>query len=403
MHLHLHFRLIVGERILKNYRLPWERIILERAILHPALPIRIVDPASEALLWVVRACLELRRLDPIALRSWQATKRKFACDRPLLAARVDRMMFNQLAARLLSEDLADAVCSSLFSEQVVEDQRRLRRRVQAHFAAHRTYNTVEARLRAAGRAILWAVGSLNKRYLHAPRPWGRRAPGGGCVVAFIGIDGSGKTTVVGAVRAWLGSEIDVLPIYFGTGGGRPSLFFRPFKLMVPLITPLIGTKPKGASHGRVSNDAPGLLYGVLLTVWATVVAVEKRFKLLAARRGADRGLVVLADRYPQNEVLDFNDGPLLTRLPTAPRWLRRFEAGTYALARRLPPDLVIKLEVMPKTVARREPDMDPAVIRARIEAIPRIAFPGARVVCIDAERPLADVVHAVKHEIWRLL
>jgi hypothetical protein len=262
---------------------------------------------------------------------------------------------------------------------------------------------VLTRQEAAGRAILWAVGSLNKRYLHAPRPWSRRAPGGGCVVAFIGIDGSGKTTVVGAVRAWLGSEIDVLPIYFGTGAGRPSLFLRPFKLMVPLITPLIGTKPKGASHGRVSNDAPGLLYGVLLTVWATVVAVEKRFKLLAARRGADRGLVVLADRYPQNEVLDFNDGPLLTRLLTAPRWLRRFEAGTYALAHRLPPDLVIKLEVMPKTVARREPDMDPAVIRARIEAIPRIAFPGARVVCIDAERPLADVVHAVKHEIWRLL
>src|SRR5262249_31457155 len=254
-------------------------VILERAIRHPTFPIRMVDPASEALLWVVRACLELRRLDPITLRRWQATKRKFAYDQRLLAARVDRGMLRQLAARLLSEDLADSVCSSVFGEQGVDDQRRLRRRVQAHFAAHRTYNTVEARLRAVGRAVLWALGSLNKRLLQVPRPWSRRAPGGGCVTAFIGIDGSGKTTVVAAVRAWLGSEIDVLPIYFGTGAGRPSLFLLPFKLMVSLITPLIGTKPKGASHGRVSSDAPGVLYSVLLTVWATVVAVEKRIKL----------------------------------------------------------------------------------------------------------------------------
>src|SRR5215469_7966395 len=50
IHLHLHFRLIVGERLLKNYRLPWEAIILSRAILHPTFSIRILDPTSEALL-----------------------------------------------------------------------------------------------------------------------------------------------------------------------------------------------------------------------------------------------------------------------------------------------------------------------------------------------------------------
>ena len=83
--------------------------------------------------------------------------------------------------------------------------------------------------------------------------------------------------------------------------------------MVPLITLLLKTKPKGASHGKISGRAPGLLYSVLLMVWATVVVVEKRIKLLAARRGANRGLVVLTDRYPQNEILGFNEGPLLTR------------------------------------------------------------------------------------------
>jgi hypothetical protein len=47
--------------------------------------------------------------------------------------------------------------------------------------------------------------------------------------------------------------------------------------------------------------------------------------------------------------------------------------------------------------------MDPAVIRERIRDLPLLAFPGARVVCMDAEQPLEQVIRAVKKEIWRLL
>jgi hypothetical protein len=138
-------------------------------------------------------------------------------------------------------------------------------------------------------------------------------------------------------------------------------------------------------------------------IWATVVALEKRIKLLAARRGASRGIIVVADRYPQNEILLFNDGPLLPRLKWAPSRLRRIEASAYELAHRLPPDLVIRLEVPPETTARREPDMDLSVIRERIDAIKHLTFPGARVVGVDARQPLAQVIRAVKREVWRLL
>lgn len=223
------------------------------------------------------------------------------------------------------------------------------------------------------------------------------------MVAVIGVDGSGKSTVVATIRAWLGQEIDVVPIYFGTGGGRPSLILWPFKLMVPLITLFLKTKPKGASHGRISDRNPGMLYSVLLMVWATIVAVEKRIKLSTAHRGANRGLLVLTDRYPQNEILGFNEGPLMSRLTRVPIWLRRFEATAYSLAHRLPPDLVIKLVVTPETAARREPDMDPVVMRTRIADLPRLTFPGARVMSIDAEQPFIDVIRMVKREIWRLL
>lgn len=403
VHLHLHFRLVTGEPLLKNYRLPWEDAVLDRAVRHPTLPIRVLDPASEALVLVARAAVEPSRMDPVALRQRAATQRKFELDREDLRTRLDRMTLRQRAGEVFAADLADLIVDAVFCGKPLARQGHLRRRIRRELAAHRVYTAAEARLRSGTRAVLWATGNLNKRLFRTPRPWSRRAPGGGRVVAVIGVDGSGKSTVVAAIRAWLGTEIDVMPVYFGTGDGRPSLLLLPLKMMVPAINRLRRTKPRGASHGRVSDRAPGRLYSLLMMVWAAAVAMEKRGKLRATHRGAGRGLVVVADRYPQNEDVGYNDGPLLPRLARAPHWLRRFEAHAYMLARNLPPDLVLKLEVTPETAARREPDMDPAVIRQRVAAARRLIFPGAHVVRVDAEQPLEDVIRSVKREIWCLL
>jgi hypothetical protein len=403
VHVHLHFRLIAGASLLKNYHIPWEEALAAGAVAHPALPIRMLNPIDEALLLIVRACLELRRSDPVVLRNWQTMTRKFALDRTDLATRVPRSALRTRAIELFGDDLADIVADALYCQPALEDQKHLRRRIRRYFAPHRTYNTFEAGLRSLIRSVHLCAGYLNKRFLWAPRPWSQRAPGGGHVVAVVGVDGSGKSTIVATIREWLGQEMDVIPIYFGTGAGRPSLVLWPLKLMVPLITPLFKTKPKGSSHGKISDRPPGRLYSTLLAIWATASAIEKRIKLAATHRGARRGLLVVTDRYPQNEIPGFNEGPLMPRLSGVPLWLRRFEAEAYSRAQRLPPDIVIKLIVPPEVCARREPDMDPTVIMRRIAAIPQLAFSGARVVSIDAQQPLNEVIRAVKKEVWRIL
>lgn len=403
VHVHLHFNLVSGAALLRDYRLPWESIILARAIRHSWLPIRVLDPASEAFLTVVRSTLELRWADPVAARHWSDVKRKFALDREAIATRLDPASFRQRVREIFDSDVAGIIVESFFARQPLERQAQLRRCIRKALAPHRAYNGIEAHLRSWARATDCAMRNLNRRVLHAPRPWNRRAPGGGRVVAIIGVDGSGKSTIAATIRDWLGAEVDVMPIYFGTGDGRPSLAFWPFKMIAPLATRCFRTKPRGASHGRISDRPPGVFYSAMMIVWATAVAMEKRSKLRTTQRSASRGLVVVADRYPQDEDPRYSDGPLLPRLAYAPSWLRRFETRSYALARRLPPDLVLKLEVKPKTAARREPDMHPAVIRQRIAAARGLAFPGARVVRVNAEQPLADVVRAAKREIWSLL
>jgi thymidylate kinase len=402
-HVHLHFRLVSGERLLKNYHLPWEDAVLARSIQHPAFPIRILDPASEAFLLVIRSCLELRRRDPVTWRHWTSTTRKFSLDRTALTSRLDEDMLRELAAGLTNDHFAAVVVEAFYDKKPLEDQWVLRRHIEEFLAPYRAYGAIEARLRTSIRAAHWIVGGINKRFLYLPRPWSRRAPGGGMIVAIVGVDGSGKSTAMTTINAWLGSEIDTIPMYFGTGDGRPSLLLRPFKMMLPFIARTLKTRPKGASHGAISNRDPGFLYSMLLTVWALVVAREKRNKLLAARRGANRGLVILTDRYPQNETACFNDGPLLNRIPHAPQWLRRLEASAYFLAQRLPPDLVIKLQVTPETAQSREPNMDPSTVRERIAALRPLTFAAKHVVTIDAEQPLPSVMRRIKSEIWNLL
>lgn len=94
---------------------------------------------------------------------------------------------------------------------------------------------------------------------------------------------------------------------------------------------------------------------------------------------------------------------LVTRLAHIPAWLRRFEARSYALARRPPPDLVIKLQTTPEVIMTREPDMDPLVIRRRTSALQQLSFRNSAVLSVDAGQPLADVIRAAKAEIWRRL
>jgi hypothetical protein len=400
IHLHVHFRLMLGEPLLKNYHAPWEQELLARAIFHPSFPIRVLDPVSEAFLLTVRMSLEVSRFDPVAVRQQQATLRKFALDREALSKRVSREDLRELSARLLGEDAAGLPGDILFDSGPASNAKR---QLKKNLSPFRTYNSLEMRVRSLSRALSWAFGHLNKRVLHLPRPWSRRAPGGGRVISIIGVDGSGKSTAVSTIKNWLGGEMDVMPIYLGTGNGRASLLLLPLKLMVPLATKLVGPRPKEASDGKVSGRRRGPLYTALLTVWATVVAIEKRGKLISAHRGADRGLLVLTDRYPQNEILDFNEAPMLARLNNVPGWLRRFEANAYAPARRLPPDLVVKLIVSQATAERREPELSPAVIERRLESVKKLKFAGATVVSIDAEQPLERVSLAIKREVWRIL
>lgn len=403
LHIDLHTCIATGDALVKEYRLPWEHIILTRCIRDPALSINLLDPVSEAVLLITRACLETRYSDLIALRNRAALWRKFGADRKRLAQCLRPAELQELASALLSPEAAPLVAGAIWDPRPLDRLNRLRRTVRRAVAPFRAYASAEVRVRSWCRAAALLASNFNQRLVHAPRSWNRRVPGGGRIVAIIGVDGSGKSTLVRALRTWLASEVDVLPIYFGTGNGRPSFWLLPFKLLVPICGRLIKPSSRQPAAGAMAERRPGFGYTALMVVWATLVAIEKRGKLLKAFRASQRGMLVLTDRYPQDENVDFNDGPLLPRLFRAPAFLLRFEARVYQLSRRIRPDLVLRHKVTPETAARREPSMDRAVLEQRIAEITRLHFAEADTVELDSEKPFPEVIRAAKREIWRIL
>ncbi len=402
MHVHAHFRLILGPPLSKNDRLPCEAGFLARCRELPDSGFRTLSDPDAALLLFVRAQCERSLLDPVHMRRRVAIEEKFRQDFVGLAP-LDEEALRRSAAEIFDDELAKEIARVIVEGDPLAPSAGLRRKVARALAPYRLCGGFEAPLRRAWRTTMFLFGAFNRRYLQTPRLWGRQAPGGGAVIAFVGVDGSGKSTATNNVRDWLGAEIDVIKIYFGTGDGAPSLLLAPIKFLAEAFARVVKTRPKGASHGRISDKPPGVAYSVLFALWAVAVALDKKHKLTVIQRGLRRGFVVVTDRYPQNEIEGFNEGPLLHRLPRAPAWLRRFEGAIYERARKTPPDLVLKLHVGPETVARREPEMSRPLIDRRVENVKRLRFAGAKIIDIDATAPLDQVTDAVKRAVWETI
>jgi len=236
------------------------------------------------------------------------------------------------------------------------------------------------------------------------------------VIAVIGCDGSGKSTL----SRWLSDELaqhgdgDSQFIYFGTGDGPGSRLIRVLNWLKkrsrfgqkPSATDKVdgGQAVAGAAvsvdgvAGKVptttgnTNKAPT----VLRLLWAAAALSDRRAKMRELDRAVGGGMTVVTDRYPQAEFWGVHDGPRLGYLLEAEssRWLqaiaRREQSAYFNLVQRKP-DLVILLDVSVELAHSRRPEEPVDELRRRIHVARSLRLQGAHRVVLDASEPL-DVV-----------
>lgn len=409
VHVHLHYRLVLGGKRQKDYRLPWGETVLSRRVRDDSGIYRS-DEVMELLLLLLRYAFKIRLRDyPKALLGRSYLSDDFHREYEWLIARVDEEELVSLASEFLDDDAASIICRILETEPTLWKLRRLRKCTKRELSIYRTYSAPEALLRGQWREGFLALQLLNQR-LQWPRPMRRTIPTGGVVVALIGADGSGKSTMSSNVVDWLSWKLDVHPVYFGSGDGPASLVRMPLIFVwwvVEVVRSIRGVESENTS-GMEGGDGPGSLpKRIWMSFWALTLAYEKRRKLRGTWRARDRGMAVVTDRFPQNQIMGFNDGPLLDKWRYSDsrikRWLSRWERIPYQWAEAHPPDLVIRLQVDSDTALERKPEMTLESVEQRVAAIESLEFADSQVVEVDATAAMDEVEREIKRAVWEAI
>jgi thymidylate kinase len=222
------------------------------------------------------------------------------------------------------------------------------------------------------------------------------------LIAVIGPDGSGKSTVGARLVEWVTRYGPAQSVHLGKQAGNIGRALARWPLIGPIMERRIDRAVDGANE-RMRADKPlGLLPALVITGF--LLRRRRRFARMLALR--ERGIIVVADRFPQTSVRGAYDGPIFpdpARGSALVMRLARFEHDTFEAMTRCVPDLILRLNVDIDTAVARKPDHRRAALQRKILVTPQLTYRGAPIVDIDAAQPMADVMREAETAVARMM
>lgn len=223
------------------------------------------------------------------------------------------------------------------------------------------------------------------------------------VIAFVGCDGAGKTTVSDAILAWMRESQPTESCHLGIQSKALGeklmalpLVGRGFKRLIASNTP---QKAESVAAINRPPEAPRTL--AALAILGLSIRRWRRYQNMMALRRS--GVAVIADRFPQIAVANMKiDGPGLAGVPhrnALVRCLAAWERLLYCYMVSYRPDVVIRLNVDLETAYQRKPDHRYVSLATKIALVPQLEYQGSPIIDLDSTRPLAEVIAQAKREI----
>lgn len=183
------------------------------------------------------------------------------------------------------------------------------------------------------------------------------------VIAIVGCDGSGKSTLTASLVNELAARMPTEHIYLGQSSGRIGEWIS----QLPVIGAPFGRylRSKAAHVHEKPSTPPGNITALVIYLLSCWRAYKFRKMLCKSQQG----FLLITDRYPQVEVPGFRfDGPQLAKTTGG------------------------KLNVDLDVACARKPDHKRESLARKIAITPQLTFGGAQLVDIDANQPLEQVL-----------
>lgn len=208
------------------------------------------------------------------------------------------------------------------------------------------------------------------------------------IISFIGCDGSGKSTLSHDVAQTLNKNRKTEIFYLGLGSGELGRRIKKWPIVGKYIERTLSNKAKKTRSS--TERIPGLVTAFVVFLFSCKRFLEFK-KMYAAHKN---GIQVVTDRYPQNEIIGYCDGPGLspdrTNNPII-KWIARIEHQLYQKMASVHPSIIIFLDVDLKTAIERKPDHDFALLDKKISYTRSLLFNGAPIEIVDARKNYNEV------------
>lgn len=398
-HLHIHYRLILGEKHFKGHFIPIEQQYLHSAFSDPKYNLKVPDPQLELAVLVVRILFktDMRQLLSAMVKRGSPVPIALEKEIQFLLKQIDnenlfkeiKETVPELPYEIIEEYLELRTQKKLTSKQLF----RLKRKMLKFFIQYRWISTGANWIKLFVSKVIkiFSWNFLSRKKLEK----------GGLTIAIIGSDGAGKSTVISDIIPWLGWKIDVQSFYMGSKiNSLKTKIIKNFRInskRIAKLIHLISFKKRNFLTEKAYSIAE---YFEFLHLVYLGKDRRDRFKQGCAQ--AILGKLIFFDRFPLPELYEFMDGPsqdknLSSKFPE----LDRLEKSQYEEIKM--PDHIIALHVEPETALHRKPDHNSDIVKAKAKAISGLSDNKIQMTHIDANRPYEAVIRDVKDAIWRLI
>lgn len=380
LHLHTHYDLATGITFGKYLHLPWREQFFRRLKIDQLTGWPIPTPEMETIVLLIRIQADRLHNKPLIPAKKQKELRE-------LLSQIDVPRFQRLCNELQLKAPADV---GMEINSIVQDRSLAATTRLGAFFYDQLPHCVKANRSMAALTALYYKYFL-KTNRHAGRFTGpvqlkKTMAEGGKLIALVGSDGSGKSTLCSDLIKWLTFKIDAHYFYLGK---RP--FIRSYDHRLFSTT---GFLFNNGNISRYFRKMAGSFYYILL--------LRKKINMLRlAKRLSKSNSVVICDRFPQKDIKGYYDGPKLQNKKNT--WFSRLEMKLFKRLGRTEADVIIRLNVSPQVASSRKPEHDYKMIEQKCNDLSAISFSGAKVVDVDAGRSYEQVLLDIKKKIWETL